>query len=370
MMEEAIGFIKRQYNNFRIFRAYRALSALKEACLFPRDYLSSSGESSSVLNVALFLTMRCNARCTMCNLSGIINDKNMADIPLERIESLLDEVKGYRPSIILFGGEPFLRKDITKIVESVKKRGMTAGVFTNGTLLNEHIVAQLIEKKLDYIAFSLLGARETHDRILSLPGAYDKMVAGIKLFSLIRPRRTKVVIHATICEDNLADLKNIAKLGLSLGADLVRFGHPTFYSAEEEARSSRALKDIFKDDDNIRAMSYMYDIRGKEELFLKGIRELKTEFGSRISFSPELGDEELKSWYSAHFRSGRKCLFAWRGLFIYPNGDVYPCESISYRMGNVFEDGFSNIWNGSRYKAFRKALKNGLFPACARCCKL
>ncbi len=369
-MDEFIGFIKRQYNNFKIFKAYSAASLLRELVLFPRDLLSNSGESSNVLNIALFVTMRCNAGCAMCNISDILNKKDIADIPLKKIETLLDEVAPYRPSMILFGGEPFVRNDMANMVRAIKVRGLTVGTFTNGMLLNRTLIDGLIKEGLDYIAFSLQGTRQVHDRILSVRGAYDKMVENIRAFVKSRPRRTKVIIHTTICEHNIADLKNIAKVGLDLGVDLVRFGHPTFYSTEEARQYSDSLRDTFKEDGSIKAMSYIYDIRGKEYAYYKYIKDLKNEYGGVVSFAPALGDGELKSWYSADFASKRRCLFTLRGLFIYPNGDVYPCESISYKMGNVFEDGFRQVWNGQRYKAFRRVLKRGLLPACARCCKL
>ena len=369
-MDELFGLIKRQFKNFLIFRAYSITSLFKELFLFPRDMLSNSGKSSSVLNIALFVTMRCNAKCAMCNITGVLNDRKMPDIPIEKIEKLLDEVKHYKPSIILFGGEPFVRPDIVDIVKAVKRRGLAVGMFTNGTLLNDEIVDALIKAKLDYIAFSLQGSKEVHDKVLSVPGAYEKMVGAIRLFTKEPNRHTKVVIHSTVCEYNATDLRNIVNLGEELGVDLVRFGHPTFYSAEEGAICTKALKDLFKDSADIKAMSYIYDIKGKEGFYEKNIKALKDEFGDKVSFTPELGEDELKSWYSANFKSNRRCLFVWRGLFIHPNGDAYPCESIAHKMGNVFEEGFSGVWNGPKYREFRKTLKKGLIPACARCCKL
>lgn len=369
MADELLGLIKRQYVNFRIFKAYSLTTLAKEAFLLPKDMLSWSGASSNVLNIALFVTMRCNAQCSMCNITDVLNDRHMPDIPLEKIERLLDDVKRYRPSIILFGGEPFVRKDIVDIVKAVKKRGLTVGMFTNGTLLDQKTVDALISEKLDFIAFSLQGSSQVHDKILSVPGAYDKMVSAIRFFTERSKRHTKVVIHATVCEHNATDLENIAKLGRELKVDLVRFGHPTFFSFQEKERATQTLKTVFAGDD-VNTMSYIYDIRGKERLYADNIIAVRKKYGDAISFTPELGDDEMKSWYSTDFTSKRRCLFALRGCFIYPNGDVYPCESISYKMGNVFEQGFAAVWNGPRYKKFRRELKNGIFPACARCCKL
>lgn len=364
------GLIRKQFINYAIFRAYSLRTLLKEAVLLPRDLLSGSGRSSNLLNIALFVTTRCNARCAMCNVSDILNDGSMPDIPLAKIESLLDDVARYRPGIVLFGGEPSTRRDILEIVAAVKRRGLSAGMFTNGLSLGRELADRLMGEKLDYIAFSLQGTKEVHDKILSVPGAYDRMMSTIRYMASKKPRHTRVITHTTICEFNLNDLSKVADTALGLGADLVRFGHPTFYSEDECRAASSALKAAFPGAAEIAATSYVYDVKGREELYYKKINDLKKEFGGRIAFTPELSYRELKSWYSPKFGIDRSCLFAWRSLFIRPNGDAYPCESISYNMGNVFTDGFDNVWNGPKYTEFRRKLRQGLFPACSRCCKL
>ena len=66
----------------------------------------------------------------------------------------------------------------------------------------------------------------------------------------------------------------------------------------------------------------------------------------------------------------RKCLYAFRALFLGPNGNVYPCESFYTSMGNVTDKKFKDIWNGEKYVKFRQPLLTHLMPGCARCCKL
>lgn len=369
-MSSLINLARKQVVNYRYFSAYTIPQFLRDVALLPWDMRRKDGRSSRVLNLALFVTLRCNAQCAMCNLSGLLNQKGDADMPFDRIERLLDEVAPQRPGIILFGGEPFVRKDIVELVQAVKKRKMPVGLFTNGLLLNEELAGRLVEAGLDYIAFSLQGTREVHDRILAVPGAYNKMVANIERFARIRPRRTKVITHTTICEHNLEDLERVAETALGLGVDLVRFGHPTFYSPAEGAVCTRALKTAFPDEPRIHATSWIYDVKEKADRYVERITAFQRAFGRRVAFTPVLSAEELRSWYSPTFRSKRHCLFAWRALFIRPDGEAHPCESISFRMGNVFEEGFFKVWNGPRYTAFRKGLQKGLFPACARCCKL
>lgn len=370
MKDELLGLLRRQTEAVRIFKAYDLRALAREAVLFPLDILSGSGRSSSVLNLAVFVTHRCNARCAMCNIAGVLNKRGPADLPLDRFERLLDEVRAMRPSIILFGGEPFIRTDLPEFVAAVKRRGLTVGTFTNGLSIDETAARRIVEEGIDYVAFSVQGPRSVHDAVLGVPGAFDRMVRAIGLVASRPGRKTKVVTHTTICEGNIRHLEDVARLCLDSGADLVRFGHPTFFAPAEAASCRAALERSLPEGSGADVMGQIYEVAGKEELFFTRIMSLRNRFGRKISFTPDLGPAEIKAWYSPRFSTGRRCFFAWRGAFIHANGNLYPCESICRKMGNVFEEGFAKVWNGPRYRAFRLALKKGLFPACARCCKL
>ena len=63
-----------------------------------------------------------------------------------------------------------------------------------------------------------------------------------------------------------------------------------------------------------------------------------------------------------------KCLYPWMMLRINPYGDVIPCTGSTASMGNVREEPFLAIWNGQRYREFRRELKKqGLLADCLKC---
>ena len=365
---ELMGSLKRQIRNVAVFKAYTWGTFLKQIFLFPYDYYIRDGTSSHPMNIALFLTLRCNARCEMCNLIQLLDKDKDSEPTLENIQKFIKSVAHSNPSIILFGGEPFVRSDIFDVLSVVKNHGLNCGIFTNGLLLNEDKIKELIRLELDYIAFSLLGIGEGHNKIVGIKNAYEKLINNIRMFCEM-DRKTRVIIHTTITEDNLQHLMDIVELGKTLKVDQVRFGHPTFFTDSDVEKSNAFCKINFPNED-IKEFSYSYNPTGKEEKFYSVIKGLKEKYNGSICFSPELGDSEIKTWYSNKFITKRKCFFAWRGCFVYPNGDVVPCESISYKMGNIYRQSFEDIWNGEKYKDFRRKLKNGLFPACVRCCKL
>jgi mycofactocin radical SAM maturase len=81
------------------------------------------------------------------------------------------------------GGEPFLRDDFLDILRYAHSRGLTTCVSTNGTLLDEVLVDELLRIPPVYLQVSLDGAcRETNDRIRG-PGTFTRILAGIELLS-------------------------------------------------------------------------------------------------------------------------------------------------------------------------------------------
>lgn len=48
--------------------------------------------------------------------------------------------------------------------------------------------------------------------------------------------------------------------------------------------------------------------------------------------------------------------------FVDPRGRLYPCMTLD--MGSVFGEPFLAVWNGPRFRAFRREKR---FPLCHRC---
>jgi radical SAM protein with 4Fe4S-binding SPASM domain len=52
--------------------------------------------------------------------------------------------------------------------------------------------------------------------------------------------------------------------------------------------------------------------------------------------------------------------------FVDPHGRLYPCLTLD--MGNVFEAPFLDVWNGPRFRAFRRLIRREKrLPLCHRC---
>src|SRR5512135_836681 len=75
---------------------------------------------------------RCNLSCGYCNEY----DDFSKPIPLEDMFRRIDRLASFGTSIItISGGEPLMHPELEEIIRRIRKRGMIAGMITNGYLL-------------------------------------------------------------------------------------------------------------------------------------------------------------------------------------------------------------------------------------------
>lgn len=99
----------------------------------------------------LDLTTFCNLRCKFCYAS----DKTITNIDPQKVFLIIDKLFAYGIRYIRFGGgEPFLRKDLIKIIEYSSKKGIDCDIITNGTLISADDI-QWIKKYIKNLSISL-----------------------------------------------------------------------------------------------------------------------------------------------------------------------------------------------------------------------
>jgi len=102
------------------------------------------------------ITQKCNSNCNICYMDNIPH----RDISFRKIkESVMKLGKG--KNIILFGGEPTVRRDLFKIIKFIKNTGDRAILFTNGLKLSDkEYVKKLKKAGISEVRISFDGFRE------------------------------------------------------------------------------------------------------------------------------------------------------------------------------------------------------------------
>jgi Fe-coproporphyrin III synthase len=366
----------------RVFSLIRHLRTLRSApfsaigrralTLLP-DYLGD-GSTRALVNITLEVTYRCNIKCEFCFLKDSVLNERRNELSLEEIERIADQAAAYGASFFITGGEPFLRRDLPDIVAAIHRRGLKVGVNTNGLLVTEEVGRRIREAGLDYAIFSLHGPREVHDCLEQRKGAFDKVLKHLTLFAENKGR-TRVLVNCVVAKQNASHLGQIPRLLAGIPIDGLTYQHETFLTTEEVLMHEQVWDVLFPG----RPLPMVYESSGYGGRDLDALdREIAAvdEAGRQVDFpvffKPSLSGEKLEAWYASDMEVKGRCLYIWTDTRVEPDGTVNACQVMPTPMGNLRTTSLREILNGGLYREFRSQNRKagGVFPACARCCKL
>ena len=296
------------------------------------------------MDLTIFVTYRCNARCTMCNIWQHPSRAAEEITPDLLARQLPDHAFN---KITISGGEPTLRSDLPEIVRVLQPKGRRIEIISNG-FKPERLIE--IAKRFPSTIFriSLDGLAAIHDEMRGTPGAFDLAMRSIK--ELKQLGISNVGISLTLGEQNLSDLMPLYELACSLDIEMsVTVPHNSFY--------------FHKNDNTIQNQpAWATEFRDYIQALLHSKRHsLKLR---------------IKDWFRAYLSHGLllhvlqetrplPCGAADDFCFIDPSGDIMPCHGMAAKisMGNLKELPFDSIM---RSEGARKARK--VVAACQNRC--
>jgi len=146
------------------------------------------------------ITNQCNLNCPGCYNKSFYssNDKELSD---ERLWQLTEEAKRLGISFfVIAGGEPFLRPVLLDIMKEYPE--IIFLVFTNGTLINDHMIMSFKRQKNVVPMISLEGNREETDRRRG-QGTFDQV-----LQTMVQLRKKGIFfgLSLTLVRDNFSTI--------------------------------------------------------------------------------------------------------------------------------------------------------------------
>ncbi|MGH9482247.1 MAG: radical SAM protein, partial [Terriglobales bacterium] len=95
---------------------------------------------------------RCNLACGYCNEYDDVSKP----VPLEEMERRVDQLARLGTTLVtISGGEPLMHPELDAIIAQIRRRGMLAGLITNGYLLVPERIDRLNRAGLDYLQISI-----------------------------------------------------------------------------------------------------------------------------------------------------------------------------------------------------------------------
>lgn len=330
----------------------------------------------------------CNLRCIQCwewGDSGSykeVESKVLKDeMSTEQWETLIEEVSEWKPYLYFFGGEPLLRKDITRIIKFASGRNLLTALNSNTTLMTEELADGLVKSGLDYYIASLDGPEKINNMIRKGNDVYNRIIRGIKLLVSAKKKLKSALpiieVCTTITLENTDYILETAQVVDGLGVDYFKIQLGMFTTPELLERTKLRFTETFGVTPKL-WNGFLRDTSRIDSQSLANQEKLVREKTWTFKFK-RYPKHDVKGFdYDSYFKSpetvfGEKiCHVPWKRAVVMPNGDVVGCPWFpEAMMGNVREQKFIEIWNGSGMRKFRKSLsEDGLFPSCGRCCDL
>jgi len=295
------------------------------------------------------LTLKCNLRCKHCGSSA--GNCRKDELSLQRCLELIDELdKLGNKEVTLIGGEPLMSEKWYPIAKKLSKLGKKINFVSNGTIMNDDIIKQLKETKINNFGLSIDGNKKTNDEIRG-KGVFEKIISSIKK---LQENNIKVSIATTISKHNFDDLEEVYKLLVDLGIKVwqIQLAIPIGRMDSSFMLEKHKLKDLIK-----------FIIKVRKEKKIRIFPGCNVGYFGGLEKEYRIQEEEkdaLNHWtgcYSGIFEVGIKS-----------NGDVLGCMTMDDKFieGNVANETLAKIWNAPNAFSYNRNFKscNG---GCKKC---
>lgn len=253
-------------------------------------------------------------------------------------------------------GEPFMHRNIIKIIEIFHSWEKNLWLATHGLLLGPRIIDQLTPY-LDLLSvlFSVDGATsETYSKIRSAP--FNKVLKNISAFTKKRldafPEGTQYAsgICFILMNMNKHEIPKIIRLTAELGLDGVALRPLTVPRYNYQIELGNHL------------FNYHDEMVSPEELAEIGQQaaELANKYG--IFLWPQF-PIDTETVFKQEVKVNVKCPEPWRFLLPYQNGHTVACCYMLESLGNWRKEGLDSLWNSERLQTMRRQSAEGQLPA-------
>jgi len=171
----------------------------------------------------LELTPRCNNNCLYCYNVW----KQIPDYPTEELDTagwkkVIKKIKDDTPSdlISFTGGEPLLRDDVLELTQYARSIGLGVNLITNGTLLTEQLIKDLITTGVSIFELPLLSGKAAAHNEMSGSEAWKKVVNS---FLAIKKHGGYAVGVIVVTKKNIEEIRYTLETAIVLGLDAVMF---------------------------------------------------------------------------------------------------------------------------------------------------
>jgi radical SAM protein with 4Fe4S-binding SPASM domain len=330
---------------------------------------------SEPLYVSVPTGERCNLKCTFCT------DRNerfckYEDLTLRRF--LRFKAPLIRASRVqLYGwGEPFVNPEYGRIFDYVIKNfpGIRIHISSNGTLLTDRWIKKLLRYDKCLINISLNAATpETYAKVMGR-SLFERVIGNLRNMMIAKEKVASknfvVMVSFVAVKSNVGDLPDLVLLCDALGIKHIKLVDLNILTEHH--------RKIFLGRDASRARSKF--LAARKLALARGIYLDSFIFHPVAYFRQDRGKycaNDLPSdlqpiWHQNYnklfYPQEGECYEPWLSFLIRQNGDVFTCCRGREIMGNLLRQTYKEIWNGDKYRFYRRSINTFRPPVACREC--
>lgn len=282
------------------------------------------------VSVSAELTNNCNLQCPHCSSGSGLMARKRGYMDIDLFKKVMKELSPYLYFVNLyFQGEPMLHPLFFSFVNNCLNTQSI--VSTNGHYLSEENSEKLVRSGLYKLVVSLDGIDQKTYSTYRVNGNVNSVIDGIKNVAIAKKKNNsslKIEIQFLVNSFNENQIPKIRQLAKSVHASI-------------------GLKSM--------------QILDKEDI---GLWQPSARRFRRYEIKE--GEYVLKSSLPD------RCSRLWFNPVITWDGKVVPCcfdKNAEYVMGDLNNDSFRDIWDGPKYRMFRKSILSGryMIEMCRNC---
>lgn len=324
---------------------------------------------SQLRKVYIELTRRYDLACRTCICNAW--DEPLGNMPLETFLCIVADLAGQKPNLtVLFGGfgQPLVHLHIAEMVQKAGEVTSRVELITNGLLLSEKPVTQLIEAGLKTLWVFLDGASpESYVNVrLSelLKSVLENITRYRDMYSHLHGGEPEIGAVFVAMKRNIDELPNLLNLSTRVGILGYMVTNILPYTPEmcEAVLNHRSIERI-----NWQSSCW----HPKIDLPEIDINQVTREALFRV-WTTRPGSF-FKKTYHCPFIEHRSITIGWDGIVSLCMALLYSHESYlfslkrqvkEYYLGNVNDRSLAEIWDSDEYRAFRYKVEQFDFSPC------
>lgn len=306
--------VRKAFNAFKIYASYQMTRLTNRPVQWGKP-----------VTISFEPTTACNLRCPECPSGLRAFSRPTGNLKEDFFRKVIDEMHTDLMYLIFyFQGEPYINPSFLDMVNYAHKKKIYTITSTNGHFLNDANARKTIESGLSRIIISVDGTTQEVYEQYRKEGKLSNVLQGarnlVKWKKELHSPTPHIIFQFLVVKPNEHQIPDIYRLAKEIGVDEVKLKTAQIYDYASG-------NDLIPDNP-------------------KYSRYRKNSNGS-YSLRHELVNRCWRLWHS--------CVITW-------DGKVVPCcfdKDATFRLGDLRENTFEEIWHNEHYQTFRRDLLKG-----------